>query len=185
MREVDVPEPGGGARRCRRGHDHRGRRTGDGSQRGRVSSCAERHIGIVFQFFNLLERMTVLENVALPAVIAGRKRRQAETRARDLLDLLGIGDKASARCQACSPVASANGSPSPAPGQRADAAAGRRAHGRPGLRGRAGGHRAAEPPPPGGQTIMLVTHDPGWPRRPSASCACGTADRRRPPARGR
>jgi len=32
-----------------------------------------RHIGIVFQFFNLLEGMTVLENVALPAVIAGRK----------------------------------------------------------------------------------------------------------------
>src|SRR2546430_17568830 len=40
--------------------------------------------------------MTVLENVALPAVIAGRKRKMAETRARDLLDLLGIGDKAAA-----------------------------------------------------------------------------------------
>jgi putative ABC transport system ATP-binding protein len=54
-----------------------------------------RHIGIVFQFFNLLEGMTVLENVALPAIIAGRNRKAAETRARDLLDLLGIGDKAS------------------------------------------------------------------------------------------
>ena len=32
-----------------------------------------RHIGIVFQFFNLLEGMSVLENVALPAVIAGRR----------------------------------------------------------------------------------------------------------------
>jgi putative ABC transport system ATP-binding protein len=53
-----------------------------------------RHIGIVFQFFNLLEGMTVLENVALPAIIAGRNRKAAETRARDLLDLLGIGDKA-------------------------------------------------------------------------------------------
>jgi len=52
------------------------------------------HIGIVFQFFNLLEGMTVLENVALPAVVAGRPRKQAETRARDLLDLLGIADKA-------------------------------------------------------------------------------------------
>jgi putative ABC transport system ATP-binding protein len=52
------------------------------------------HIGIVFQFFNLLEGMTVLENVVMPAVIAGRKRRVAESRARDLLDLLGIGDKA-------------------------------------------------------------------------------------------
>jgi len=54
------------------------------------------HMGIVFQFFNLLEGMTVLENVALPTIIAGRKRRMAETRARDLLDLLGIGDKAAA-----------------------------------------------------------------------------------------
>ena len=53
-----------------------------------------RHIGIVFQFFNLLEGMSVLENVALPAVVAGNSRKQAETRARDLLDLLGIADKA-------------------------------------------------------------------------------------------
>jgi putative ABC transport system ATP-binding protein len=60
-----------------------------------LARLRRRHIGIVFQFFNLLEGMTVLENVALPAVIAGRKRRAAETRARDLLDLLGIGDKAS------------------------------------------------------------------------------------------
>ena len=52
------------------------------------------HIGIVFQFFNLLEGMTALENVVMPAVIAGRKRKAAESRARDLLDLLGIGDKA-------------------------------------------------------------------------------------------
>ena len=59
-----------------------------------LSQLRRRHIGIVFQFFNLLEGMTVLENVALPAVIAGRKRKMAESRARDLLDLLGIGDKA-------------------------------------------------------------------------------------------
>jgi putative ABC transport system ATP-binding protein len=52
------------------------------------------HIGIVFQFFNLLEGMTVLENVVMPALIAGVKRKPAETRARDLLDLLGLGDKA-------------------------------------------------------------------------------------------
>jgi putative ABC transport system ATP-binding protein len=53
-----------------------------------------RHIGIVFQFFNLLEGMSVLENVTLPAVIAGAPRKRAETRARDLLDLLGLADKA-------------------------------------------------------------------------------------------
>jgi putative ABC transport system ATP-binding protein len=66
-----------------------------GRSEDELSQLRRRHIGIVFQFFNLLEGMTVLENVALPAVIAGRKRRAAESRARDLLDLLGIGDKAS------------------------------------------------------------------------------------------
>jgi putative ABC transport system ATP-binding protein len=38
--------------------------------------------------------MTCLENVALPAMIAGSSRKQAERRARDLLDLLGLPDKA-------------------------------------------------------------------------------------------
>src|SRR6201985_3069115 len=61
-----------------------------------LARMRRRHIGIIFQFFNLLEGMTVLENVALPAVIAGRKRKKAATPARDLLDLLGIGDKAAA-----------------------------------------------------------------------------------------
>jgi putative ABC transport system ATP-binding protein len=61
-----------------------------------LAMMRRRHIGIVFQFFNLLEGMTVLENVAMPAAIAGRSRKQAETRGRDLLDLLGIADKASA-----------------------------------------------------------------------------------------
>lgn len=60
-----------------------------------LARMRRRHVGIVFQFFNLLEGMTVLENVALPAIIAGRTRRAAETRSRDLLDLLGIADKAS------------------------------------------------------------------------------------------
>ena len=53
------------------------------------------HVGMVFQFFNLLEGMTALENIVLAGLIAGRTRRAAETRARGLLDLLGLGDKAS------------------------------------------------------------------------------------------
>jgi putative ABC transport system ATP-binding protein len=61
-----------------------------------LARMRRRHIGIVFQFFNLLDGVSVLENVALAAIIAGRKRRQAETKARDLLDLLGLADKASA-----------------------------------------------------------------------------------------
>ena len=61
-----------------------------------LAHMRRRHIGIVFQFFNLLEGMTVLENIAMPALISGRKRKIAETRARDLLDLLGLADKAKA-----------------------------------------------------------------------------------------
>jgi putative ABC transport system ATP-binding protein len=66
-----------------------------GKTEDELARMRRRHIGIVFQFFNLLEGMTVLENVVLPAMIAGTKRKPAETRARDLLDLLGLGDKAS------------------------------------------------------------------------------------------
>ena len=51
------------------------------------------HIGIVFQFFNLLEDMSALDNVALAAAIAGAPPKQAERRARDVLDLLGLADK--------------------------------------------------------------------------------------------
>ena len=64
-------------------------------RRGRARHDAAPHIGIVFQFFNLLDGMTVLENVVVPAMIAGTRRKPAETRARDLLDLLGLGDKSS------------------------------------------------------------------------------------------
>ena len=65
-----------------------------GQDENELAIMRRTHIGIVFQFFNLLEGMTVLENVVMPALIAGRKRKPAEARARDLLDLLGIGDKA-------------------------------------------------------------------------------------------
>ena len=61
-----------------------------------LARMRRRHVGIVFQFFNLLEGMTVQENVVMPALIAGMKRKPAETRARDLLDLLGLADKAKA-----------------------------------------------------------------------------------------
>jgi putative ABC transport system ATP-binding protein len=65
-----------------------------GMDESRLAMMRRKHVGIVFQFFNLLEGMSALENVVMPAVIAGRKRRAAESHARDLLDLLGIGDKA-------------------------------------------------------------------------------------------
>jgi putative ABC transport system ATP-binding protein len=53
-----------------------------------------RHVGLVFQFFNLVDAMTAAENVAVAALLAGARRREAATRAADLLDLLGVGPKA-------------------------------------------------------------------------------------------
>src|SRR2546428_14052894 len=66
----------------------------DGKDENDLARMRRKHIGIVFQFFNLLEGMSVLENVALPAIIAGAPRKRAEARARDLLALLGLAAKA-------------------------------------------------------------------------------------------
>ena len=65
-----------------------------GKDESQLAHMRRRHIGFVFQFFNLLEDTSALENVALPAVIAGATRGRAVRRARDLLDLLGLSDKA-------------------------------------------------------------------------------------------
>ena len=65
-----------------------------GKDESELAHLRRRHIGFVFQFFNLLEDTSALENVVLAAVIAGVSRRRAETRARELLDLLGLPDKA-------------------------------------------------------------------------------------------
>jgi putative ABC transport system ATP-binding protein len=55
-----------------------------------------RHIGIVFQFFNLLSSMTVADNVELPALLAGASPRQARRRREELLGELGLSAKANA-----------------------------------------------------------------------------------------
>lgn len=62
----------------------------------RLARIRRRHVGLVFQFFELLEGLTVLENVALAALVAGEGRRTADNRARDLLGLL---DKAGLACR--------------------------------------------------------------------------------------
>ncbi len=50
-------------------------------------------VGIVFQFFNLMPLLTVLENATLPALLAGKDKRQSETRARELLVSVGLGER--------------------------------------------------------------------------------------------
>jgi putative ABC transport system ATP-binding protein len=54
------------------------------------------HVGLVFQFFNLLDDLTVLDNVLLPAQLAGAPGRAAREHAAGLLDLLGIARHADA-----------------------------------------------------------------------------------------
>jgi putative ABC transport system ATP-binding protein len=54
------------------------------------------HIGIVFQFFNLIPTLTVLENVTLPRELAGISRQQAQRRGRELLERVGLGNRADA-----------------------------------------------------------------------------------------
>lgn len=50
-------------------------------------------IGFVFQVFNLLPALSVVENIALPMLIAGAGRRRAESRAAELADSVGLGDR--------------------------------------------------------------------------------------------
>jgi putative ABC transport system ATP-binding protein len=57
---------------------------------GALARFRARHVGIIFQFFNLLDDLTVEDNVLLPAQLAGASRRQARTRARELLQRMGI-----------------------------------------------------------------------------------------------
>lgn len=52
------------------------------------------HIGIVFQFFNLIPTLTVLENVTLPQELGGSRRRLAEARAVNLLAQVGLAARA-------------------------------------------------------------------------------------------
>lgn len=56
-----------------------------------------RHIGFVFQFHQLLPEFTLLENVAMPALIGGDRRADAFRRASELIDYLGLTDRASHR----------------------------------------------------------------------------------------
>lgn len=53
-----------------------------------------RNIGFVFQFHNLLPEFSAVENVMIPALIAGTQEKQARDRAIELLELLGLKDRA-------------------------------------------------------------------------------------------
>lgn len=55
-----------------------------------LSEFRNKHIGFVFQFHHLLPEFTAIENVAMPALIAGTSKKEAEDKALKLLELLGV-----------------------------------------------------------------------------------------------
>ena len=58
-----------------------------------LAEFRNRNLGFVFQFHQLLPEFSALENVAIPALIAGRKKTEAYDRARQLLDSLGLSHR--------------------------------------------------------------------------------------------
>lgn len=62
-----------------------------------VTDLRRERIGIIFQFFNLLPALSVLENVALPGLLDGKNADAVRARGRELLGELGLGDRAEAR----------------------------------------------------------------------------------------
>jgi lipoprotein-releasing system ATP-binding protein len=59
-----------------------------------LAKFRNQHIGFIFQFHNLLPEFTALENVALPALLAGKPQKEAYTQANRLLEMLGLAERA-------------------------------------------------------------------------------------------
>jgi lipoprotein-releasing system ATP-binding protein len=60
-----------------------------------ISDFRNRHLGFVFQFHQLLPEFTALENIMIPAYIGGTSNSQAKSRAQELLQFMGLADRAS------------------------------------------------------------------------------------------
>ncbi|MDD7318497.1 MAG: ABC transporter ATP-binding protein [Prevotella sp.] len=61
---------------------------------GKLADFRNRHIGFVFQFHRLLPEFTAMENVMIPAYIGGMNRGEAKRRAKELLEFMGLADRA-------------------------------------------------------------------------------------------
>jgi len=59
-----------------------------------LSDFRNRHLGFVFQFHQLLPEFTAIENIMIPAYIAGRSTKDAKARAEELLSFMGLADRA-------------------------------------------------------------------------------------------
>lgn len=63
--------------------------------KAKLSDFRNRHLGFVFQFHQLLPEFTALENIMIPAFIAGTSQSEAKERAMELLKFMGLEDRAS------------------------------------------------------------------------------------------
>lgn len=61
----------------------------------KISDFRNQHIGFVFQFHQLLPEFTALENIMIPAYIAGKSNKEAKSSALELLEFMGLSDRAS------------------------------------------------------------------------------------------
>lgn len=62
---------------------------------GKLSDFRNKHIGFVFQFHQLLPEFTAIENIMIPAYIGGIGKSEAKKRAKELLEFMGLSDRAS------------------------------------------------------------------------------------------
>lgn len=60
----------------------------------KLSDFRNRHLGFVFQFHQLLPEFTAIENIMIPAYIAGKSNKEAKARAEELLRFMGLSDRA-------------------------------------------------------------------------------------------
>ncbi len=74
-----------------------------------LARLRRRKVGFVFQFFNLVPTLTAVENIELPLLLVGRRRRKARQAANELMSDLGIHGKAEPLRPSC-PAGSSSGS---------------------------------------------------------------------------
>lgn len=60
----------------------------------KLAAFRNRHIGFVFQFHHLLPEFTAIENICIPGLIAKRSKKEVELKAMELLDILGLKNRA-------------------------------------------------------------------------------------------
>ncbi len=64
-----------------------------GFRRNELARFRNEHLGFIFQFHQLLPEFTAIENVMMPALIAGKSKKQAHRRAAELLEFMGLSQR--------------------------------------------------------------------------------------------